>query len=388
MGNEKDIREDDMCIGGVGNTRPENTYQSDLRVLVDWVSVTFDLPLGYDEVKQLIGLGNLEMEYHDWGFDTFQTHMRFGQIYLLRKGDHTYHLQLRGQGCREYEQLSSIDWIQLISLLRDFTRSKFTRLDIAIDDFSNKFTVNMIRKAFLNNQCVTRMKVGEDKKRYRTSDLSTIMDTFYFGSMQSRLSLNFYDKKLEREGAGNEVQVESWTRTELRCKREYADQVADMILLYEHDLGKVAFGVLSKNIRFVRPHDDKNKSRVPIIKWWADFIGKVDKLKFSLEAPDRTIERTKKWVGHQVSPSWSMLYVADPDKFNEFMLESLEDGLSRLNEKHYMMIEQYQALEYEKAKRKLLDIEIDSIPNLHERLYDQVQLLHKKIKSNENKPRR
>lgn len=333
----------EKCMGGDSNTRPPNTQQSDLRVLIDWVSCTFDLPGHeglYDAVKFLY-LDHLDFEEFEWGMNTFTTHLRSSNIVIQKKGVHTYQLFLTGQGCREYEQVGKLTWLELFSLLKDEANAVFTRLDLAVDDFKGYFNVDLIRRTFLDGRCVTRFRQAYNTEAYDVGTLERTMDSFYLGSMKSRLSVNFYDKRLERQSAGKDVEVDEWTRTELRCRKEYADMVADLLIFKNGEAGELALGILKKHVRFIRKSKEKNKSRIPSIKWWVDFLRGVDGVQLSLAAPDKTIETTKDWLSHSVMPSLAMLKQADPVMFKKFMMKEIEDAVDRLNSKHRAMIENY-----------------------------------------------
>lgn len=375
-----------LVLDGHSNTRPERTQQNGLRVLVDWVQATFSVNAEFNDVKELLGLGKLEMDYYDYGMNTFHEHIKFSNIKIQRKNDNTYQLSLSGQGCREFEQLSTYSWLEVFSILKDFTNCKFTRLDIAIDDFQEHFKVDRIRQWVSKGLCITRLEEYTDTKRGNVATGQLIMDSYYLGSMKSRLSINFYDKKLERENNTEmdlEVTHDSWTRTELRLKREYADQTIDMILEYDMDLGKVAFGILSKNVRFVKSKGkDSNLKRRPESIWWLNFIGKVDKLKFSLQAPDATIEKSKDWIKNSVAPSLATIFEDDPDGFEKFMKEMIANGQERMNEKHNMMIRQSRELKIKQAKSKIAQMNNEH-NTLHETIY-----LNNKANENEYRQRK
>lgn len=362
-------------LDGVGNTRPPNTSTPRLRALVDWVSVGFDLNGDFEDVCDLIGLGKLEFDSFDWGTDTYTSHIRFSNIVIQKKYEFNYQLYLSGQGCREFEEYSTLDWIQLFSILKDFCNAKATRFDLALDDFTPYYSVNMIRRTFLDGRCRTRMRKARVNQDYDTKSLALTMDSFYLGSIKSRLSINFYDKKLEREANGFEVTEESWTRTELRCKREYADDVID-ILLINDDIGAVLMGILKRHVSFIKKSKQKNKSRVEFIKWWADFLKGVEGIQLSVKAPDKTIEKTRNWFIGSVAPSFATLQKAyDPEEFAEFMKEALEGGAERLNQKHESMIKQYDDEKYKKAKQKIIEIngEMNENPNLQQRILTKIQ---------------
>lgn len=355
----------DKWSGGASNTRPQTPSETPVRVLVDWLSVTFNLVGDYDDVKQFLYLDHLDWELHDFGMNTFKTHIRSGNLVIQNKDEYTYQLFLTGQGCREYEQVGHLDWLQLIALLKKYANARATRIDLAIDDFKGYYNVGMIRGAFFDGRCVTRFRHADIKQSYTTGDLELTMDSFYLGSQSSRLSINFYDKKLEREGKGLEVTVDKWTRTELRCKREYADEVLDMILIYGGDVGTIAMGILKKNVRFVRKSNDKKAYRRPTIKWWSDFVKNVESLSFTLVAPDKTIETTKSWLTRAVAPSLATIRKADPLHFDKFLESILDNGAERLNSRHLSMIQQHQrvlpqsVLNAQEASRKRLQDDID-----------------------------
>lgn len=376
---------------GDSNTRPECPTQPPLRVLVDWVQVTFTCDYDWEEVFELFGLKKLETEYRDWGTDTFKEHMRASNIVLQRKDQFTYQLRLSGQGCREFETLSGFNWLQLFTVIRSFPKSRFTRIDLAIDDFNEHFTVNKVKDYLDNGYCVTRLDESTDKvrkkipKRLFDEELQeekfiqkTIENSLYIGSMKSRLSINIYDKKLEREERDQitDGTWDTWTRTELRCKREYADQTADFILHFQNDLGEVALGILNKNIRFVmKNHSDNRIRRRPNVRWWETYIGKVQKLKFSLKAPDRTIEKAKTWFNHSVSPTLAAIYQSDPITFNSWLIEMRQDGETRLNEKHKMMIQQAKDIDYANKRNAIRSDFLNARPSKNEIA---LKKLHKK----------
>lgn len=342
---ERGVKMSEKCTGGISNTRPERTRENTLRALIDWVSISFEVETSdWTQIAELLGVDHLDFEYHDYGYDTYQEHIRFSNIVVMRKDDFKYRLNLSGQGCREYETYSRLDWLQLFLILKDFLRGKATRIDLAIDDFGKRFTVDLLRRTFLDDRCVTRLSKMREMREYDTGDLSLTMDSLYFGSLSSRVSINFYDKKLERESKDKEVTVESWTRTELRLKREYADDVIDYLLMPNADVGSVALGILQDKIRFVRSGNDGNKRRRPVLQWWTRFLNDVKPLKLSLKAPDKTIEKSIDWVEHSVAPTIATLKLAmGEDEFKEFLSELIADGESRLNENHRQMIRQYVA---------------------------------------------
>ena len=153
---------------------------------------------------------------------------------------------LTSQGCREFENLSSIGWADLFGIIRS-GEGHMTRLDIAFDD----------RTGVLDMQ---RMKHDRDVANYRSllsytaehrSHKENIMGmSLYFGAKGSNTNIRIYDKDAEQGGLGTH-----WIRVELQLRDAYADTV-------------VKSG-LKKYLVFLQPNPtDSNKCRWPVAPYW------------------------------------------------------------------------------------------------------------------------
>lgn len=123
---------------------------------------------------------------------------------------------LTSQGCREFENNSSIGWTDLFGIIRG-GEGHMTRLDIAFDD----------RTGLLDMQ---QMKHDRDAANYRSllsytaehrSHKENIMGmSLYFGAKGSNTNIRIYDKDAEQGGLGTH-----WIRVELQLRDAYADTV-------------------------------------------------------------------------------------------------------------------------------------------------------------------
>lgn len=131
-------------------------------------------------------------------------------------------LQLSGQGCREMELiLESIDlsWQEFLqALLFDLTNSRVTRLDIAMDE----------RYLGLNRENEHFLLLDMIAKVYKDEVEGSQGISLYFGSRQSNLYFNFYEKRYEL-AKNEQISVEQsleifciWNRYELRFAQEKA----------------------------------------------------------------------------------------------------------------------------------------------------------------------
>lgn len=104
----------------------------------------------------------------------------------------------------------------------------------------------------------------------------------------------------------------------------------DIIVDNNHDLGEFVKGVLNRYIAFKLKGTDSNKSRWDNTRWWDKFLGDVEKISLSMQAPDKSVLRTKNWIDTQVVGSFAMLYESlgnDPLTI-DYMLKIGRDKMS------------------------------------------------------------
>ena len=347
-------------------TPAENTGNIPLRALVDWVTCSFQSASNLQEVFNLIGIGNLEnieeFESSKFAKAGYTSTHRIGMIeYHRNEDENRWLLNMSGQGCRQFEVLSSFDLLTMFAILANL-KASYTRLDIAIDDFGGIFKTNTIRQAVYNKLCVTRLADwgnGERGKVAHGKDFLT-MDNFYLGSPKSRYFINFYDKYLERlnkmETAGEELQnrikeelqgITQWTRTEIRLKDEYAEQFVGHILSDHFHLGFYIMSFLNHKLTFLKPscikNGKENRSRLAEdinnhARWWRKFVHNAGKLKLSVYKPDKMLVESKDWLYKQVSTTLASLALYKPLEFYDLIDDLLKDGMDKIKKEHLLKI--------------------------------------------------
>lgn len=343
-----------------------NTQDFPMKAVVDWVTCSFQSASSLQEVFNLIGIGELEnieeFESSKFAKAGYTSTHRIGMIeYHRNEEENRWLLNMSGQGCRQFEVLSSFDLLTMFAILANLNAS-YTRLDIAIDDFGGIYKTNTIRQAVYNKCCVTKLTDwgnGERGKIAHGKDFLT-MDNFYIGSPKSRYFINVYDKYLERinkmETAGEELQrrikeelqgITSWTRTEVRLKDEYAEQFVGHILSDHFHLGFYIISFLNHKITFLKPSCFKtgkeNRSRLAEdinnhARWWRKFVHNAGKLKLSVYKPDKMLVESKDWLYKQVSTTLASLALYKPLEFNDLIDDVLKDGMDKLKKEHLLKI--------------------------------------------------
>jgi phage replication initiation protein len=321
----------------------QNTSGGALRALVDWVSVTLKNVHDVHDVIDLLGLPRENFCEFPTGKYGYKSHMRFGHIAIYYDGrsDMGIHIEMSGQGCREFEQYTKRDWSQFFALLLNLDVN-FTRLDLAIDDFRGYFTIQQVINKVRRGHVASRFKEARRSDSYKIATGENTGMTVYFGDASSRLQVRFYDKYKERVSKGHEILegVTCWNRIECQLRKERAMAAAVMIANESYNVGQMVMGILANYIRFLVPSKDANKSRWKTCDWWEEFLHGVEKLKLTQVAPDATIERAKSWVERQVAPTLAMLYEAF-DYDEDLIWDFIREGLPRLTDKHKDMIRRF-----------------------------------------------
>lgn len=354
----------------------ENTASEPMRLLVDWVTCSFHFASSIADLLHVLGLSEMEVEERSGARYDGYVHTYYYdrlEIYVSPHDDYKplrYMLNWSGQACRVYEQHGKFDWRTLFAIVIDNFNATFTRLDIAIDDFKQIYKTSTIRQATFAKLAVTRLADwgNNTEGKIEHGDDFLTMDSFYLGNKRnSRYFLNVYDKKIEREQAGKDVTVESWTRTELRLKAEYATRFAEVIAVGDESMGYYTMSFLAAKIQFLKPGTYSNKSRSAknpenVSRWWRKFLGQCGKLNLSQKAPDKTLDQVKDWFNSNMCSTLAMIADDSPHEFHEFLSDTLELGRKKYKPKHIDMLSNSNDLKNKsrkfEGKEKLMDKEI------------------------------
>lgn len=336
------------CNTGAQNTSEENL--NSLRACIDWVQITFK-DIGTETlVTGILGLDFARFNDLEVGQYGYRRCLMYGNIMVYYDGrpDMGIHLQMSGQGCRQYESYEVKVWSELFKdmLLR---KSKFSRLDVAIDDFKPYFEIPKLIKKIKKRELVSKFKDATRIEKIDIESGESKGNTIYYGSPQSRIQIRMYEKDLERAGKGFELEegIEAWNRTEIQARNERAQKIAGIIASSEdgdETIGQAVRGILKAYIRFVDTGTDSNRSRWKTSGFWEEFLGDVNELRLTDIAPDRTVERSLTWIDNQVTPTLAMLALTF-DEDVEVIHELIKDGVGRLTDKEYKMIEAFREKE-------------------------------------------
>ena len=278
-------------------------------------------------IEDVLHLGDLNWLENSIGRYGYHRTTFFGSIRIFSDGrpDMGILLELQGQGCRELEMLSknsSIFYCILSSIIP--TRISLTRIDIAVDDFNQRLSLDQIRQKVDRGEVVTRLRHRVEYKGLYTTDGQTV----YLGSRTGDYFIRFYDKAAEQNTSF------PWIRAEIEIRHSAAHEFAKTVLneiqqeCPEKDAQIVLFGirVLADKVRFI-DSNDKNKTRCTTSSWWTCFLQEADPLHLNtakLSTPD--IDEALEWMKKQCAGTFALLAAYLGPSFVETLIK---DGLMK-----------------------------------------------------------
>ena len=316
-------------------------------IIIDWIAFTIkNNEISQNRLMELVKGHKVDhLDYGRLGYNAgwkigvsgwayYHTDKREAGIHVILPGSMLAHLDFRP--------------LQLINILRDW-QAKFTRIDLAMDDFEGLLNLDVIYAKLLSCDVQTRFR---KVKKIGSGDIGSLEapgQTINIGARSSESYVRIYDKRQERIAAGenSDKLPENWIRVELEIKGKKSQAIADILgdcaMASGEGAGDKVGGLLYGLVDFKDPHPtDTNKSRWSTCDWWAKFVGQVSKLKISLPKKEKTIETSKAWVYNQVKTTLAMIVLSFPDVNNEsgydFIVRCILDGQARMSKAQKQMI--------------------------------------------------
>lgn len=313
-------------------------------IIIDWFAATTRI---WDPVQLIFHLGLEQSAFQQtYGFYGYAQRLMYGGIsihYALASDPDSEKtsvmVEMSGQGCREYETLSSLGFMPLFC---DIANGDLIvkRLDIAFDDKSENgdkasLDLGKIAQYTIRQRFVSKWGGGQvvDSFRLGGNDKPMIHAlTVQFGSRQSAIMLRIYDKAQERGGLDCH-----WVRAELVLKDERATGfIAE--LLSGKPIGELYAGVLRNYLRFIRL-DHSRRERCSMVGWWDSFLGNAEKIRlYTPQTVEYNLARVERYVLDQAGNSTlTYLLCAGEDR----LLSGLHKRLEKLNDNQRRLIEEH-----------------------------------------------
>lgn len=232
-----------------------------------------------------------------------------GEITMNREGNLTSYLEMKGEGCREFESIASFKnwhnpkplddyWTELFEVCIT-TGGKCTRIDLPVDDCEGLINISTIKEKIKNKEYTTRMKKIEEMASYEDDDsgkvfvdgLPDVVSTIeskhkgYSVTLGNRthIQLCIYDKKAEQQNKGRPVKYKSWVRYESRFYHDNADDAFKQLFysVKYHASSEFIIGCLAAifQLKANNKNAKVNRSRNPIDPNYALLISKKGEAK-------------------------------------------------------------------------------------------------------------
>lgn len=318
----------------------QDIQKNELRyITIDWLTLSFNVEDfdAMDVIRDYLHLNPYDFEfkplgkgasYHYGNTAAFNNIEVFYSTHLDVQNGYNkgFTIHISGQGCRQYEMLRWAEnehwtWYNTIQELKELG-GKCTHIDIAHDFVNSKYTWQFVLRKIYACTLIYRGNVY----RYNKIDTKKGVDyhaSIYIGDKPQQL--NIYDKKGERfDKAGENFEVENWTRWELRLGGDKA-HLAFLELCEGRHIADLFAGILAAHYKFVTLTGDKNRSRRDLARWWVAFLGGAKLTKLYVKKDKPTLKKKENWLEkHGPDKAELMLYMRD------FFVYGAENALDTL----------------------------------------------------------
>jgi hypothetical protein len=243
-------------------------------------------------------------------------------------------LQLSGEFWGKY---TLAEQVKIISDLKTIYNCTATRIDIAIDDFTQKIIpLNKMIKAVKNQDVAgfqpSSYSVVSSMEKENFPDGTYKMnrlDTHYFGSRQSSKFVRiythkFYDgkKSLRYEAEFKQDRARwlfNWIASQYESLSDNIPENSDTFIKTLSSFAVQAIDFRNRGMKkthngvWIESSKQTHLDRCKRFDWWQSFIEIVaDKIacKIPLEQPSKTVEKTINWLNNQTAKTLAVIYKA------------------------------------------------------------------------------
>ena len=323
---------------------------SRLRVMVDYVRITLmsirDLEFF---CKKFLHVAFKDFQSYESKLMNYNHLWKRGDIWIFdyfdkfETGNYQITMQLSGKGCRQMELIfenERITWLDFFQELKIAYGEdmRVTRLDLAIDELYQGYEKET--EQFLLSDMITKYYHKElDFNSMRTwnyigggslnfEDEQEIEEnrqgiSLYFGSRQSEMYFNFYEKRYEiakKEGISVSDSVRLfriWNRYEVRFSQGKARAFVSEVLAGS-EIAELTRSIFQGAIQIYDGTDEQGFRKYD--SKWQQLFGNHEAVRLTVSPEPYSVERTIRWLVERVSNS--LLFVSEIDRM--FMQENMK----------------------------------------------------------------
>lgn len=342
-------------------------YESDvpLRAMIDYLRLSFFHTTPKTIIEKVLGMDYTEFAIRETGLYQYDRIAYRGNIWVFYHQDKTESnnvlVQMSGTGCREYEMLlteRNSDWYQWFRSVWEnqgnvhklYSRVQCTRFDIALDEMwyseledhydlyslQQKRREGLLKTSFKRVRCINGDYGNDDSGALDEEGFS-----IYFGSRQSEVHFNFYEKRYELARKNRLDVIDAlieygiYNRFEIRLMHEKAKQAVDLFLQGKK-LGEIGAGIINNKMTIYEQCWAGQESFLKVDEWWARLFRQFKQIGFSMKPQYFSIDKTERWFELQVFPSLKLLAERDRLLNNSYVKEGIANAELDEKKKDYL----------------------------------------------------
>ncbi|EPP0902166.1 replication initiation factor domain-containing protein [Listeria monocytogenes] len=302
---------------------------------IDFLRVRFQINSPDLVIEKVLRMDSNAFMYKDYGFYHYTETYCFSEIFVFFNPNDIHMgvmIELRGQGCREYELILEEykeSWSHFFwRLYQDnsfenglIVDTKITRIDIALDEklspFSSNYDLYELKEKYEQGLVDTTFRNFDFRGGFVQKNGKTVNKglSLYFGSRQSPMYLNFYQKDYEL-AKKEEISVEQ-AQEKYGIKNRYevrlADEKAYLFVEYLLSTGETLEWVVKELIdTSLKVYDcDEEGNRISYSKNWRQVIESMQDLRLTIKGEKPNYEKSLRWLSNYLAPTLKKIWLID-----------------------------------------------------------------------------
>lgn len=318
---------------------------------IDFLRVRFKIDSPDQIITKILKMEPGVFGYKDYGFNHYTETYFFSEIFVFSNPNDVnmgVMIELRGQGCREFELIleernetwNDFFWSLYEDDLFEYGRvvdTKITRIDLALDE-----KISLIHQNYDLNELKDKCEKGLIDTTFRNFDYTggftinkgQLIDkgvSLYFGSRQSHLYFNFYQKDYEI-AKQKEISVEM-ARQKYGIKNRYevrlSDEKAYLFVEYLLSTGETLEWVTKELIdTSLKVYDcDEDGVRTGYSENWRNVIESMQELKLSMKGEKPSYEKSLRWLSNYLAPTLKKIWLIDQALGKNELMNRIENAV-------------------------------------------------------------
>lgn len=317
---------------------------------IDFLRVRFKIDSPEDVIEAILRMDAAQFFYKDYGLNHYTETYQFSEIFVFHNPtqiDMGVMIELRGQGCREYERIleeQHATWTDFFwrlyepDLFGDDVEidTKITRIDLALDelvaDDDSNYSLYELKDKYEKGLVDTTFQNFDYRGGY-LSKTDTQIDkglSLYFGSRKSPLYFNFYQKDYElakKEMISVEMARQKYgikNRYEVRLANEKAYLFVDYLLSTGETVEWVVRELIDTAIK-VYDTDEQGK-RIGYSEHWRNVMDSMQELRLTMKGEKPNYDKALRWLSHYLAPTLKKIWLIDQAMGTNELMERIQQA--------------------------------------------------------------